>query len=193
MNSPTLNRIERACTDLARDGRTIAVAEPVGTLRSTIYRNADFRASSNTTARALRVKRSLRSPKNSSHLARTSRCSLASSATAAGNSDDLAVAEPSSGQTQTRARLAYENTLIETINGLCKPECVRTTIFHDGPFKTITDVKHATAGWVDWYNHRRLHTSLGMVSPDKYKDAYYSPHRESLLVYKRHRILVDSG
>ena len=47
MTSPTLNQIERACTDLARDGRTItvvAVAEHAGISRSTIYRNPDFRA-----------------------------------------------------------------------------------------------------------------------------------------------------
>ena len=62
---------------------------------------------------------------------------------------------------------AYDNALMETINGLYKAECVRTTIFHDGAYKTIADVEYATAGWVDWYNHRRLHGSLGMVSPNE--------------------------
>ena len=69
---------------------------------------------------------------------------------------------------------AYDNALMETINGLYKAECVRTTIFHDGPYKTIADVEFATAGWVDWYNHRRLHGSLGMVSPDEYEAAHYA-------------------
>ena len=68
---------------------------------------------------------------------------------------------------------AYDNALMETINGLYKAECIRTTIFHDGPYKTIADVEYATAGWVDWYNHRRLHGSLGMVSPDQYEATYY--------------------
>lgn len=63
---------------------------------------------------------------------------------------------------------------LETINGLYKAECVRTTIFHDGPYKTIADVEFATAGWVDWYNHRRPHGSLGMVSPNEYEAAYYA-------------------
>ncbi len=45
---------------------------------------------------------------------------------------------------------------METINGLYKAECIRTTVFHDGPYKTIADVEYATAGWVDWYNVRRL-------------------------------------
>jgi transposase InsO family protein len=69
---------------------------------------------------------------------------------------------------------AYDNALMETINGLHKAECVRTTIFHDGPYKTIADVEFATAGWVDWYNNRRLHGSLGMVSPDEYEATYYA-------------------
>jgi len=42
------------------------------------------------------------------------------------------------------------NALMETINGLYKAECIRTTVFHDGPYKTIADVEYATAGWVDW-------------------------------------------
>jgi putative transposase len=28
---------------------------------------------------------------------------------------------------------AYDNALMETINGLYKAECIRTTVFHDGP------------------------------------------------------------
>ena len=40
---------------------------------------------------------------------------------------------------------------METVIGLYKTECIRTTIFHPGPFKTIADVAHATANWVDWY------------------------------------------
>lgn len=67
------------------------------------------------------------------------------------------------------------------INGVYKAECIGTTVFHDGPYKTISDVEFATAGWVDWYNHRRLHGSLGMVSPDEYEAAYYAaPTREPL-------------
>ena len=39
--------------------------------------------------------------------------------------------------------------LMESINGLYKTECIRTTVFHDGPYKTLADVEYATAGWVD--------------------------------------------
>ena len=76
---------------------------------------------------------------------------------------------------------AYDNALMETINGLYKAECVRTTIFHEGSYKTIADVEYATAGWVDWYNHRRLHGSLGMVSPDEFEAAYYETSHQSSL------------
>lgn len=69
---------------------------------------------------------------------------------------------------------AYDNALMETINGLYKAECVRTTVFHDGPYRTIADVEFATAGWVDWYNNRRLHGSLGMTTPVEYEDAHYA-------------------
>jgi putative transposase len=69
---------------------------------------------------------------------------------------------------------AYDNGLMESVIGLFKTECIRTTIFHAGPYKTFADVEYATAGWVDWYNHRRLHGSLGMVPPAEYEQAHYA-------------------
>lgn len=60
---------------------------------------------------------------------------------------------------------AYDNALMETINGLYRAECIRTKVFHDGPYRTISDVEYATVSWVEWYNNRRLHGSLGMISP----------------------------
>ena len=69
---------------------------------------------------------------------------------------------------------AFDNALMETINGLFKTECIRTPVFHDGPYKTPADVEYATAGWVDWYNNRRLHGSIGMVPPAEYEQAHYA-------------------
>ena len=69
---------------------------------------------------------------------------------------------------------AYDNALMEPINGLYKAECIRTTVFHDGPYKTIADVEYATAGWVDWYNNRRLHSTLGNVPPVEFEQAHYA-------------------
>ena len=44
--------------------------------------------------------------------------------------------------------------------GLCQTECIRTTVFHLGPYPKTDDVEYATAG-VDWYNNKRLHSTLG--------------------------------
>jgi putative transposase len=69
---------------------------------------------------------------------------------------------------------AYDNALMESINGLYKAECIRTLVFHDGPYKTIADVEYATAGWVDWYNNRRFHSTLGNIPPVEYEQAHYA-------------------
>ena len=68
---------------------------------------------------------------------------------------------------------AYDNALMETVNGLYKAECIRTTAFHTGPFRMLSDVEFATAGWVDWYNNRRLHGSLGMLTPVESETLHY--------------------
>jgi transposase InsO family protein len=69
---------------------------------------------------------------------------------------------------------AYDNALMESIIGLFKTEAIATTVFHAGPYKTLADVEYATAGWVDWYNHRRLHGSLGWHTPVEYEQDYYA-------------------
>jgi putative transposase len=42
--------------------------------------------------------------------------------------------------------------------------------------KTLADIEYATAGWVDWYNHRRLRGSLGMLTPSEYEQHHYAAH-----------------
>jgi transposase InsO family protein len=69
---------------------------------------------------------------------------------------------------------ALDNALMETIIGLYKTECVRPGPFHTGPFTTLADVEFATMAWVDWYNHRRLHTTLGMRTPAEHEAAHYA-------------------
>jgi putative transposase len=69
---------------------------------------------------------------------------------------------------------AYDNALMESVIGLFKTECIRTTVFHAGPYKTVSDVEYATAGWVDWWNNRRLHGTIGMITPNEAEHAYYA-------------------
>jgi putative transposase len=45
---------------------------------------------------------------------------------------------------------------------------------HTGPFKTLAELEFATMAWVDWYNHRRLHTTLGMRTPAEHEAAHYA-------------------
>lgn len=69
---------------------------------------------------------------------------------------------------------AYDNGLMESIIGLFKTECIGTTVFHHGPYKTLADIEFATAGWVDWYNNSRLHGTLAMLTPVEYEHAHYA-------------------
>jgi putative transposase len=80
---------------------------------------------------------------------------------------------------------AYDNALMECVIGLFKTECLTTNLLHEGPLKTLADVEYATAGWVDWYDHRRLHGSLGMVSPAEYEQTHYAARQPAGEHHKR--------
>jgi transposase InsO family protein len=64
---------------------------------------------------------------------------------------------------------SYDNALAETINGLYKAE----VIHRKGPWRTLEAVEFATLEWVDWYNNRRLLSSIGNVPPAEAEAAYY--------------------
>ena len=63
---------------------------------------------------------------------------------------------------------SYYNALAESFNGLYKTELIR----HAGPWRGLEDVEYATLEYVDWFNHRRLHGELGMVTPAEFEAAY---------------------
>lgn len=69
---------------------------------------------------------------------------------------------------------AYDNALMECVIGLFKTECIRTTVFHHGPYRNVNDVEWATSGWVDWFNNRRLHSSLNYLTPEEFEQAHYA-------------------
>lgn len=68
---------------------------------------------------------------------------------------------------------SYDNALAESVNSLYKAEVIR----HRGPWRTIDAVEFATAEWIDWYNHRRLHEYCGDIPPAELEDAFYAHHR----------------
>jgi putative transposase len=59
----------------------------------------------------------------------------------------------------------YDNALAETTIGLYKTELINRR----GPWKTIDQVELATLEWVDWYNHRRLHSACHGLPPVEYE------------------------
>ena len=69
---------------------------------------------------------------------------------------------------------AYPNALMESVIGLFKTEAIATTVSHDGPYTALADAEYVAAGWVDWWNHRRLHGSLGWLTPVEYEQDHYA-------------------
>jgi transposase InsO family protein len=65
---------------------------------------------------------------------------------------------------------SYDNALAETVIGLYKTEVIR----RDGPWRGIEDVGFATLEWVDWFNQRRLLSSIGDVPPAEFEAMYYA-------------------
>jgi putative transposase len=58
------------------------------------------------------------------------------------------------------------------VNGLFKTELIRRR----GPWRSLEHVELASAEWVDWWNHTRLHSAIGDVPPAEYEGNYH-PHR----------------
>ncbi|MGV8885520.1 MAG: IS3 family transposase [Microbacteriaceae bacterium] len=70
---------------------------------------------------------------------------------------------------------AYDNVAAETVMGLYKNEAIaKGSPFWAGPLKGLADVEQLTFDWLDWYNNRRLHSSLGNVPPGEYETNYYA-------------------
>lgn len=75
---------------------------------------------------------------------------------------------------------SYDNALAESFHGLYKAELI-----HRSPsWADLADVEWATLTYVNWFNHRRLHSELGMIPPTEYEEMYhqsvvYSPGDDS--------------
>ena len=71
---------------------------------------------------------------------------------------------------------SFDNALAETVNGLYKTEL----IYRQGPWRTMEQVELATAGWVSWWNERRLHEACGYLPPAEFEANHYRPQREAI-------------
>lgn len=70
---------------------------------------------------------------------------------------------------------SFDNALAETVIGLYKTELIRRR----GPWRTAADVELATASWVEWWNHRRLHGACGGIPPAEFEADYDRMMREA--------------
>ncbi len=68
---------------------------------------------------------------------------------------------------------SYDNAMAEAFNSLYKWEL----IYPQGPWKGLDDVEFATLGYIDWFNHRRLHGEIThdntYVTPAEIEATYY--------------------
>ena len=65
---------------------------------------------------------------------------------------------------------SYDNALAETVNGLYKSEVIE---YLKEQWHGVNDVELATLEWVDWFNKKRLHSTIGYVSPFEFEKRYY--------------------
>ncbi|WP_201531566.1 MULTISPECIES: IS3 family transposase [unclassified Psychrobacter] len=65
---------------------------------------------------------------------------------------------------------SYDNALAETVNGLYKSEVIE---YLKEQWNGVNDVELATLEWVDWFNKKRLHSTIGYVSPFEFEKQYY--------------------
>lgn len=62
---------------------------------------------------------------------------------------------------------------MESTIGLYKTELIKP----GRPWRSLAQVERATAEWVDWYNHHRLHSTLGYLPPAEYESMFYAHHQ----------------
>ncbi len=65
---------------------------------------------------------------------------------------------------------SYDNAMAETINGLYKTEVIRRR----SSWRNLEEVEWATLEWVDWFNNRRLLSSIGYKPPAEAEANYYA-------------------
>ena len=64
---------------------------------------------------------------------------------------------------------SYDNALAESVIGLYKTELIRK----QSPWRSFEQLELATARWVEWYNQRRIHSSIADVPPAEFESTYH--------------------
>jgi putative transposase len=68
---------------------------------------------------------------------------------------------------------SYDNALAESFIGLLKTELIHRR----GPWRTLEDLEIAVLEYIDWFNHRRLHGTLGARPPAEVE--HHHTHRHN--------------
>ena len=63
--------------------------------------------------------------------------------------------------------------MAESTIGQIKAELVHRR----GPWRTVEQLEFALFEYLDWWNHRRLHGEIGMITPAEKEAAHYAQHR----------------
>ena len=81
--------------------------------------------------------------------------------------------EPSVGS----VGVSCDNALAKTVNGLYKAE----VIHRRGPWRSMEAVEFATLEWVDWFNNRRLLSSIGNIPPAEAEATYWASQEDQAI------------
>lgn len=84
-------------------------------------------------------------------------------------SEDFSKVMKKYGLTPSMSRRAncWDNAVTETLFGSLKVERL-----HDETFITVRAAKDAVIHWVLWYNQKRMHSTIGYLSPDEFESAW---------------------
>jgi transposase InsO family protein len=109
---------------------------------------------------------------------RRPRSSAASSATSRGRFGHTSTRNATRLQRQNWRLDDYRsfNALAETVNGLYKAELIRRR----ERWRTVEEVELATADWVHFWNHRRLHSATDYLPPAEYERVYWRQQAEPI-------------
>ena len=68
---------------------------------------------------------------------------------------------------------SYDNALAEAVNALYKTELIK----RQGPWRNAEHVELATLAYIEWFNHRRLHSEIGDIPPAEIEANHYHHQR----------------